>query len=342
MTLRQNGVNGYNLPDFILGPELGRGEGGGVRIALHRPTNKSFALKEITIGTQANRHQLGKELQTHMTCGAMQDIVQLFDVFYDEGRVYLVLELMDWGSLEALLVRQTSVRMDEGVLSVIIRKITSALHFLHDEHKMVHRDLKPGNVVLNCAGVVKLSDFGVSRVLDNEAKGMSWVGTASYMSPERLMGSQYTHKADIWSLGIMAIECAIGRHPYLREDGRETVFFELMQRVVSDPPPIPQEMGLSGQLIDFLQCCLTKEETERWGARDLLNHPFMTMHADKGEELVTQWLAQFERPKIYDDEGIEYSMDGQMAANENLLLPDVSVTNPCDAMGIDADRKSVV
>jgi len=267
----------------------------------------------------------------------MQDIVQLFDVFYDEGRVYLVLELMDWGSLEALLHRQGSARMDEGVLSVIMRKITSALHFLHDQHSMVHRDLKPGNVVLNCAGVVKLSDFGVSRVVDNEAKGMSWVGTASYMSPERLLGSQYTHKADVWSLGIMCIECAIGRHPYLREDGQETVFFELMQRVVSDPPPIPQNQGLSGQLVDFIQCCLAKEEQQRWGARDLLNHPFLTMHADKGEEIVTAWLAQFERPTIYDDEGNVYSLDGQAAQDaDSLLLPDVSVTYPSNAMSMEA------
>lgn len=236
MTIPQQGeMLGFRMADFLIGPELGRGEGGGVLLALHTPTNTQYALKEISIGAQSTRHQLAKEMQMHKGCGRMPHIVQLFDVFYEEGRVYLVLELMDWGSLETLLKLQLQEvpprRMDEGVLAVIMQRTLSALRFLHEEHKIIHRDLKPGNIVMDCRGVIKLSDFGVSRALDNEAKGLSWVGTASYMSPERLQGGEYSHKADIWSLGIIALECAIGRHPYLREDGAETVFFELMQQV---------------------------------------------------------------------------------------------------------------
>ncbi|EKX39453.1 hypothetical protein GUITHDRAFT_54214, partial [Guillardia theta CCMP2712] len=262
---------------FVLGPELGRGEGGGVRIATHIPTEKQFALKEISIGSKGHREQLMKELQTHRGCGRMQDIVELYDVFYEEGRVYLVLELMDWGSLQVLLQQQAErrARMDERVLSVILNKITRALHFLHDQHRLIHRDLKPANVVMGTEGVVKLSDFGVSRVLDQDAKGVTWVGTVGYMSPERLQGNQYSMKADIWSVGIIAIECALGHHPYMRSDGQESPLFEIMQRVVNEDVPIPQGSGLSPQLEDFIKCCLQKDEDMRWSAEQLLQHPFL-------------------------------------------------------------------
>eukprot|EP00282_Hemiselmis_andersenii_P008660 CAMPEP_0114163632 /NCGR_PEP_ID=MMETSP0043_2-20121206/30200_1 /TAXON_ID=464988 /ORGANISM="Hemiselmis andersenii, Strain CCMP644" /LENGTH=224 /DNA_ID=CAMNT_0001260163 /DNA_START=15 /DNA_END=686 /DNA_ORIENTATION=+ len=224
----------------------------------------------------------------------MPYIVQLFDVFYEEGRVYLVLELMDWGSLEMLLrvqtMREPPVRMDEGVLAVVLRHILSAISFLHDEHKVVHRDLKPGNVVIDCRGEVKLADFGVSRVLDNEAKGMSWVGTASYMSPERLQGCEYSHKADIWSIGIMALECALGRHPYTPPGGGELAFFELMQVVVVDPAPIPTDAGLSPVFIEFCKCCLDKVDVKRASARELLQHPFLLQHAERGGQDVMAWL----------------------------------------------------
>ncbi len=230
----------------------------------------------------------------------MPHIVQLYDCFYEEGRVYLVLELMDWGSLETLLKLQSqnmpAVCMHEGVLAVILRSVLSALSFLHDQQKIIHRDLKPGNIVINSKGVVKLSDFGVSRALDKEAKGISWVGTASYMSPERLEGKEYSHKADIWSLGIIALECGMGHHPYMRSDGLETVFFELMQKVLIDPAPIPTGAQFSPQYIEFIQVCLAKQDQQRSSASQLLHHPFLQMHMDKNESFVLQWLQLFPAP----------------------------------------------
>ena len=284
LSILQTGEHGFTLKDFLLGPELGRGEGGGVRIAAHRPTKVRYALKEISIGAQATRHQLAKELQMQKNC-RMPYIVQLHDAFYEEGRVYLVLELMDWGSLERLLEAQldaTPARggMDEGVLAVITHRIMSAICYLQEEHRIIHRDLKPGNVVMSSSGHVKLSDFGVSRVLDNDAKGLSWVGTASYMSPERLQGWDYTHKADVWSIGIITLECALGKHPYMPPEGN-LAFFELMQVVVVDPVPIPHDQGLSQVFIEFVGHCLAKQESKRLSTRELLHHPYLMMHIHK-------------------------------------------------------------
>lgn len=143
--ISQQGASGFCLSQFQLGPELGRGEGGGVRIAYHEPTQQQFALKEISVAGEQQRHQLMMELKSHQGFGAMVDIVKLNDVFYDEGRVYLVLELMDWGSLQHLVQQQQDLqtRMNEMVLSVVLRRIANALRFLHAQG-IIHRDLKPG------------------------------------------------------------------------------------------------------------------------------------------------------------------------------------------------------
>jgi serine/threonine protein kinase len=93
------GKNGFKLSDFDLGLEIGRGIGGSVRRAYHRQQKREFALKEINVSSSSPRHQMIKELSAHAECGDMRNIVRLYDVFYDEGLVYLVLELVSWGSV---------------------------------------------------------------------------------------------------------------------------------------------------------------------------------------------------------------------------------------------------
>ena len=86
---------------------------------------------------------------------------------------------------------------------------------MHKTMKVTHRDIKPANILLNNNGVVKIADFGVSGKMESTTDCMSsWVGTMSYMSPERLQGEQYSSDTDLWSLGIILIECATGVCPY--------------------------------------------------------------------------------------------------------------------------------
>ena len=96
---------------------------------------------------------------------------------------------------------------------MITVQILQGLAYLHKNH-VVHRDIKPANILLNKNGIVKLADFGVSGQTETSMDGLtSWVGTMSYMSPERLKGSKYFKDTDLWSLGIILIECATGRCP---------------------------------------------------------------------------------------------------------------------------------
>jgi serine/threonine protein kinase len=120
---------------------------------------------------------------------------------------------MDGGSLSD--VTYSLKFIDEKVLKVAAKQILLGLQYLHSEKKIVHRDIKPSNLLVNRKGEVKISDFGVSGQLANSvAKCDCWVGTVTYMSPERIKGESYSFDSDIWSLGLSLLECAIGRFPY--------------------------------------------------------------------------------------------------------------------------------
>ena len=281
ITIRDCGEEGYRLSDFDLGSELGRGEGGGVRIALHRPSSQHFALKEVNISDKATRHQFEKELNNLKACKHVSTIVKLFDVCYEEGRVYMILELMNWGSLEALIEAQwqqdTIYVMDEGVLSAVLFSIFSALQYLHDEAGLIHADIKPSNCLLSRHGKVKLSDFGICRSVQGAQRSDGFSGTMGYMSPERLNGQGLSLPADIWSVGVVALEYAAGRHPYAppleeagslapRQQAAPAPAIDLIQRVLADPPPAPDPARLSEGLAGLVRRCLVKDAQHRAAA----------------------------------------------------------------------------
>mmetsp|Transcript_13711 Transcript_13711/g.9706 ORF Transcript_13711/g.9706 Transcript_13711/m.9706 type:complete len:99 (+) Transcript_13711:1121-1417(+) len=97
--------------------------------------------------------------------------------------------------------------------------------------KVIHRDIKPSNILLNNKGHIKIADFGVSSKIENTMDCMtSFVGTVTYMSPERIKGSSYYADTDIWSVGILLVECALGRFPYPDPDDeiKDLGFWDLM------------------------------------------------------------------------------------------------------------------
>ena len=183
---------------------------------------------------------------------------------------------MNLGSLDRVM-KQVS-NMPEVILGFITYKILKGLAYLH-KNKIIHRDIKPGNVLLNDKGDVKIADFGMSRQLDNtEEMVESYVGTMLYMTPERLKGDKYTATTDLWSLGISIIECATGVNPYQK---CKNIFEVIEELSTKQPPEMPG--NYSQKFINLINSMLIQNPKERMGAQELLQTSYMRKFEKKYE-----------------------------------------------------------
>ncbi|KAK2593287.1 MAP kinase kinase Wis1 [Conoideocrella luteorostrata] len=256
-------------------------------------TGKLMAMKEIRLELDdAKFSTILKELVILHECVSPY-IIDFYGAFFQEGAVYMCIEYMDGGSIDKLYAG--------GIPESILRKITYStamgLKSLKDEHNIIHRDVKPTNILVNTRGQVKICDFGVSgNLVASIAK--TNIGCQSYMAPERISGGgmaapgasdgTYSVQSDIWSLGLTIIECAMGRYPYPPEVS-STIFSQLSAIVEGDPPDLPQE-GYSDTARSFVSSCLHKIPKMRATYAMLLNHP---------------WLQSFSKPETITEEAEE-------------------------------------
>lgn len=190
-----------------------------------------MAMKEIRLELdEAKLSTIIKELIILHEC-ASPYIIDFYGAFFQESAVYICLEYMDGGSIDKLY--------SGGIPENILRKITyctiMGLKELKEKHNIIHRDVKPTNILVNTRGQVKICDFGVSgNLVASIAK--TNIGCQSYMAPERISGGQfmqagssdgtYSVQSDVWSLGLTIIECAMGKYPYPPEVS-STIFSQL-------------------------------------------------------------------------------------------------------------------
>ncbi|KAI4377454.1 hypothetical protein MLD38_015075 [Melastoma candidum] len=267
---------------------IGKGNGGVVQLVQHKWTGQFFALKVIQMNIDESiRRQIAQELKINQSSQCPY-IVVCYQSFYDNGAVSIILEYMDGGSLADFLKKVKSI--PEAYLSAICKQVLKGLLYLHQEKHIIHRDLKPSNLLINHGGEVKITDFGVSTIMANTSGlANTFVGTYNYMSPERISGSMHGTKSDIWSLGLVMLECAMGRFPYSPPEKSEgwTNFYELMEAIVDEPPPSAPADDFSAEFCSFISACLQKDPKDRMSAHELLDHPFISMCDDFNIDLAS-------------------------------------------------------
>ena len=283
------------LQDLRILEVIGRGSGGVVQRALHIPTNCIFALKVIPLDvTDKVRKQILFELRTLYEAQSPH-IVRFHGAFFNEGSISIVLEYMDGGSLTELLARKGPI--PEPMIATIAQQVLHGLVYLHKHRHLIHRDIKPQNLLLNKKGEVKISDFGVSGQLASTISScVSWVGTVTYMSPERIQGKSYSVMSDIWSFGLSIMELAMGEFPYPMaaaqgnqggQGGFNMGFWELLDYIVEKPVPVLSATKFSSEFCDFVRICLRKDPHDRPSAHELLDHPFISKY---GPVDIKEWL----------------------------------------------------
>jgi serine/threonine protein kinase len=201
---------GMKEEDYDRLEELGSGNGGSVLRVKHKMTDVEMARKIIYLDVNPQvRTQILRELTILHECNSPY-IVGVYGNFYHNKEISIVMEHMDGGSLDKIL--KCGGRIPVDMIQRIAFAVCSGLKYLKETHGIIHRDVKPSNILVNSNGEIKLCDFGVSGQLINSL-ATSFVGTSSYMAPERLLGSTYSVLSDIFSLGLSLVEMALGRYP---------------------------------------------------------------------------------------------------------------------------------
>ncbi|CAN1337919.1 Mitogen-activated protein kinase kinase 2 [Linum perenne] len=193
--------NQMSLADIDTVKVIGKGNGGIVQLVQHKWTGQFFALKVIQMNIQESaRRAIAQELKINQSAQC-PNVVMCYQSFYDNGAVSIILEYMDGGSLADFLRKVGTI--PEPYLAAICKQVLKGLLYLHHEKHVIHRDMKPSNLLINHRGEVKITDFGVSAIMQSTlGQANTFVGTYNYMSPERISGGQYDYKSDIWSLGV--------------------------------------------------------------------------------------------------------------------------------------------
>ncbi|KFH45823.1 Dual specificity protein kinase-like protein [Hapsidospora chrysogenum ATCC 11550] len=276
--------------------ELGSGNGGTVSKVKHITTGTTMARKIIHVEAKKEiRRRIVRELQIMHGCHS-EYIVNFYGAFLNHNNdVIMCMEYMDVGlsSLDRVSRVFGPVRVD--VLGKIAEATLGGLTYLYSKHHIMHRDIKPSNILLNSQGGIKLCDFGVSGELVNSIAD-TFVGTSTYMAPERIQGEKYTVKSDVWSFGLTIMEMAIGKFPFAASeqlsdgDGEPAGILDLLQQIVHEPAPrLPKSDAFPSILDDMIQKCLYKEPDRRPTPQDLYDREPFVQAAKRTPVNLREW-----------------------------------------------------
>ncbi|KAL7288655.1 hypothetical protein TKK_0017386 [Trichogramma kaykai] len=281
LQLSPDTVYDFTSEDLLDLGEIGRGGFGTVNKMVHKKSTTVMAVKRIrSTVDEKEQKQLLMDLEVVMKSNDCPYIVQFYGALFKEGDCWICMELMDT-SLDKFykfiheLLRD---RIPEPILGKITVATLKALNYLKEKLKIIHRDVKPSNILLDRRGNIKLCDFGISgQLVDSIAKTRD-AGCRPYMAPERIDPQRargYDVRSDVWSLGITLMETATGNFPYPKWN---SVFEQLYQVVMGDPPRLSSNSNggtFTADFVDFVNTCLIKEENQRPKYNKLLEHEFI-------------------------------------------------------------------
>lgn len=257
---------GPEIGGYVLEDELARGGMGVVFRARHPQLDRTVALKVLLAGELASPQQRERFRLEAQAAARLRhpNIVAIHDVGQDAGRPYLVMDLVEGESLGERLDRDGPLPPREA--ATLVQKVAQAMHYAH-EHSVLHRDLKPDNILLTPAGEPQLTDFGLAKLLDSQVTGPTlsgqFLGTPGFMSPEQVRAGAVDPRTDVYGLGATLYSLLTGEPPFDAE-----MILELATKVLQEEPrpPSESEPGVPRTLDTICMVCMEKNPIYRYGS----------------------------------------------------------------------------
>ncbi len=250
------------IGDYTIDEEIGAGGMSVVYLSHQASLGRPVAVKVLRADIAAQPHLLERFQREARSLAALQheSILHIYDYRVDAGVPYMVTELVEGVDLYDVLERHGQLPVD--VAAVVAAQVARALDYAHSRG-VIHRDVKPANIMFTSHGGVKLMDFGIARQADSRdlTQAGAGVGTPAYMSPEQIMCERLDGRTDIWSLGVVLYQMVTGQKPFLQDDSRS-----VLHKIRADRPPPPRQLnGAIGRPLErIILRCLEKRPEDRY------------------------------------------------------------------------------
>ncbi|XP_046961728.1 neither inactivation nor afterpotential protein C isoform X1 [Vanessa cardui] len=292
----KDGLNIPSLPSpqdrYTLEKKIGSGVFGEVHRAKdNQAAGKAVAVK-IQINSEENEPHIQEEYKILRDFTKHPNLIDFYGVFCDKSeyttRIWFVVELCEYGSVIDIVrkLKAADKKMSEEHIAYILKYTIKAIVYLH-ENKIIHRNIRCSNILINKDGEIKLTDFGLSCKLNGtHDKTRTSIGSPSWIAPEVVTGGDegYDNRADVWALGISTIEMVDGKAPFENMHPTRALF-----QIVRNPPPSVAKPSMSSNDInDFITECLEKNPEHRPFMVELEEHPFIQTVPENDFHLSTE------------------------------------------------------
>lgn len=310
---------------------IGKGSFGEVYHVRDSRDGATYAAKIIDLSTLEDDYEdIQKEIRVLSSCESKY-ITRYYGSVLQDSKLWIIMEYCSGGSCQDLLKMLDDEPLEETHIATIIREVLYGIVYLHKQQK-IHRDIKAANILLSATGEVKLCDFGVAgQITEDTIKRSTFVGTPYWMAPEVIRRDLYDFKADLWSLGITAIELADGVPPY-SDLHPMRVLFAIPQK---PPPTLQNEKSTSKPFRLFISKCLNKNPVHRPTASELLKHKFISQYGKRItilQEMIPR-LQEYNLKNNADKENKEHrgkDADGILDSSGNKMNPGFDVNQGFD------------
>ncbi|XP_050676365.1 serine/threonine-protein kinase 10 isoform X2 [Leptidea sinapis] len=319
--------------------ELGDGAFGKVYKAQHKVTGQLAAAKMCMLDHEDDLSDFTVEIDILSEC-RHPNVVELHEAYFIDNKLWMLLEYCDGGALDSVM-SELEKGLSESQIAYVCREMCRGLEFLHSR-RVIHRDLKAGNVLATMTGGVKLADFGVSaKNKSTLQKHDTFIGTPYWMAPEVVLcetfrDNPYDFKVDIWSLGITLIEFAQMEPP----NHEMTPMRVLLKIQKSEPPTLEQPSRWSKTFNDFISKALVKDPEKRPTSSELLKHEFVCGELDSKplRELLLEYRAEVVEEELLDDDAEEHrssqmqmEMEDDSTSVRSADTPDIKMSEAAPA-----------